>query len=80
MSNAEVNKINELKTNIAYSAAIARIKYARVPAPLPKYNDINAMSRYWRKYYNSNNKLSATERHEKEQQFIKNWNRYNEKS
>lgn len=45
-----------LKTNIAFSVAMARIKYRRVPKPLPKLDDIDGQAKYWLKYYNAGGK------------------------
>lgn len=42
-----------LVTNLAYSAAIARIIYMRAPEKLPDANEIEGMARYWKKYYNT---------------------------
>jgi len=47
MSSPVANKIKELENNDKYAAAIARIHYLRVPAPIPQYNKfINN----WKKY------------------------------
>lgn len=78
MTSPAANKIDELRTNTAYAAAIARIKYARVAEAIPNLDDISSMAAYWRKYYNANKKLSPEEQTEKESQFIEKWNKYNE--
>ena len=70
MSNPAANKIKELENNDKYAAAIARIHYLRVPAPLPKHNDIVKMAAYWKRYYNT--ALGKG----KEADFINNWNKY----
>lgn len=70
MSNPASDKIKELENNDKYAAAIARIHYLRVPAPIPKYNDIAKMAAYWKRYYNT--ALGKG----KESDFINNWNKY----
>lgn len=42
-----------LEYNLAYSIAMARVHYLRVPEPLPKASDIEGMARYWKAHYNS---------------------------
>ncbi len=42
-----------LHNNIGFACAMARIKYWRVPKPLPDVTDIIGQSKYWKKYYNS---------------------------
>ena len=42
---------SELVTNFAYATAQARIKYWRVPAPLPAPYDVQGIAEYWHKYY-----------------------------
>ena len=44
---------DEMMNNLAYATAIARIHYLRVPHPLPNRNDVSAMARYWKQYYNT---------------------------
>lgn len=43
----------DLKANLVYQTAICRIHYLRVPESLPSYKDIEAMAKYWKKYYNT---------------------------
>ncbi len=43
----------QLKWNLLYSAAMARIHYARVPQPLPHHRDPVGMARYWKQHYNT---------------------------
>jgi len=42
-----------LINNHFYACAMARVKYLTVPERLPKFNDIEAMAVYWKKYYNT---------------------------
>jgi hypothetical protein len=42
-----------LRFNLAYSIAMARVHYMRVPAPLPAANDIAGMAGYWKRHYNT---------------------------
>ena len=43
----------ELYGNLYYSCAIARLLYLSKPEPLPAYDDIWGMARYWKKHYNT---------------------------
>lgn len=36
-----------------YAAAMCRIHYLRVPAPLPQAGDWRGMAEYWKRYYNT---------------------------
>ena len=53
LTSPNVDKIVELENNDKYAAAMARIHYMRVSAPLPKAGDIVAQARYWKQYYNT---------------------------
>jgi len=37
----------------AYAAVMARLKYLRVPAPLPPAGDVAAQAKYWKDHYNT---------------------------
>lgn len=39
--------------NLAYQIAMARIRYYRVPAPLPTQDDIQGLAQYWKDHYNT---------------------------
>lgn len=43
----------ELVGNLMYAAAMVRIHYARVRAPLPAAFDAISMARYWKQHYNT---------------------------
>lgn len=43
----------EMVGNLYFAAAMARVHYRRVKAPLPAANDIPALARYWKVYYNT---------------------------
>lgn len=43
-----------LITSLEYNVAHCRLKYLRVPEPLPAEDDLDGMARYWDKYYNAN--------------------------
>jgi hypothetical protein len=45
--------VDELHGNLIYAAAMCRVHYARVPAPLPGGTDIEGLARYWKQYYNT---------------------------
>ena len=42
-----------LSNNARYAVAMCRVKYLRVPEPLPDANDAAGMSAYHKKYYNT---------------------------
>jgi hypothetical protein len=42
-----------MTVNDRYAAAMCRIRYLRVSAPLPAPNDIQAMANYWKAHYNT---------------------------
>jgi len=44
---------SELVWNLRYAAAMCRIHYLRVPAPLPRENDAYALTEYWKRHYNT---------------------------
>ncbi len=50
----EASLNDNLVWNLAYSTAIARLKYYSIKAPLPKHTDVRGMAEYWDKYYNGN--------------------------
>ena len=56
--------------NLKYACAMARIHYLRVKEALPAANDIPALARYYKLYYNTPNGAAT------EKQFIDNWNKY----
>lgn len=43
----------ELVGNMYYAAAMCRVHYLRVKAPLPQPEDQAGMAKYWKKYYNT---------------------------
>jgi hypothetical protein len=45
--------VNCLEYNLAYSIAMARIHYRRVPAPLPGVLECKKIAAYWKRYYNT---------------------------
>ena len=56
-----------METDHQYAAAMARVRYLRVPASIP--SDGRGMARYWKTHYNT--VLGAG----KIEDFIANWNR-----
>jgi hypothetical protein len=44
----------QLVWNLAYSTAIARLKYYSITMPLPKADDLQGLAEYWDKYFNGN--------------------------
>jgi len=44
----------QLEHNLTYATAMARLHYWRENEPLPAYNDIPALAKYWDDHYNKN--------------------------
>lgn len=42
-----------LEWDLRLAILVARLKYLSIPEPLPEANDIPALARYWKKYYNT---------------------------
>lgn len=53
MTSPDANKLVGLEKNDKYACAMARAHYQRVPSPLPKAGDVDAMARYWKRHYNT---------------------------
>jgi hypothetical protein len=53
LSSSAADRHNELETNDRYACALARVHYARAPAPLPRAGDVAGMARYWKRHYNT---------------------------
>lgn len=47
------SKHEQLKWNLAYAVAMARVHYRRVAAPLPDADDIEQLAHYWKDHYNT---------------------------
>jgi len=45
--------IHQLHGNMFYAAAMCRIFYLRIKAPLPAADDLAGMAAYWKRYYNT---------------------------
>jgi hypothetical protein len=58
----------DLETDHKYAAAMARVRYMRVAAPIP--TDPKQIAAYWKLYYNTPLGAGTVE------DFIANWNRY----
>lgn len=54
-------KQQSLIYNLAYSTAMCRIHYYRVPAPLPLLGDLPAQAAYWKAHYNTRLGKGTTE-------------------
>lgn len=46
-------RAGHLVWNAGYAAAMCRIHYLRVPAPLPEPGDVNGLAVYWKAHYNT---------------------------
>jgi hypothetical protein len=44
---------NTLEWNLAYQILMARMHYLRVKEPLPKWDDVEGLAAYWKRYYNT---------------------------
>lgn len=47
------SKVEQLKWNLAYATAMARIHYRRVPKSLPEADDHELLGMYWKEHYNT---------------------------
>lgn len=47
------SRLDQLKWNLAYATAMARIYYLAVREPLPRASSAWAMARYWKRYWNT---------------------------
>lgn len=45
--------VNELVSNLGFAVAMCRVHYLRVKEKLPAADDVEALGRYWKKYYNT---------------------------
>lgn len=43
----------QMAGNLYYAAAMCRVHYRRVKAPLPKEDDAQGMAKYWKMFYNT---------------------------
>ena len=60
----------DLEGNLIYQIAMARLHYRRVKEPLPLFDDINGLARYWKNHYNTIHGKGTIE------EFIKNYYKY----
>ncbi|WP_417790651.1 hypothetical protein [Terasakiella pusilla] len=65
-----MSKPDNLTCNLAYAALMCRVHYMRVPAPLPEAHNVEAMGRYWKRYYNTPAGKGT------EAEFIENYHRF----
>jgi len=61
-----VPNATEMKTDHKYAAAMARVRYMRVAAPIP--TDPRDIAAYWKQYYNTPGGAGTAD------EFITNWN------
>lgn len=47
------NKADQLRTNLLYACAMARLHYWRDPEPLPEADDAMGHAKLWKRHYNS---------------------------
>lgn len=48
-----INLDDQMVFNLAYAVAMCRVHYIRVSEALPAHDDVYALARYWKKYYNT---------------------------
>ena len=65
--NIYTNRNEDLIYNMAYSTAIARIFYLRIPEALPAADDIEGLANYWKQHYNTEKGKGTIE------QFVRNY-------
>jgi hypothetical protein len=53
LASAEPERLRQLRTNLAYACAMARVHYWRVRRPLPEASDTNGLGQYWKQFYNT---------------------------
>ena len=53
LSHPDADKYDALVNNDPYACAMARVQYYRFPAPMPAADDLDALARYWKRYYNT---------------------------
>lgn len=58
--------IDDLSHNLEYQVVMARVHYLRVKEKLPSAYDVNAMAKYWKKYYNTNKGKGTVEKAERD--------------
>lgn len=57
--NIDTVRLEDLATDPILALAICRLRYKRVPEPLPAYDDIEGQGRYWKDHYNSHHPNAA---------------------
>ncbi len=62
------DRVGTLVTDPIYAAAMCRLRYYRVSAPLPPWGDVNAYGAYWKQWYNTPAGAGTAE------EWVKNWN------
>ena len=71
----EIPELNDvakwLSCNLYFAIIMARLKYWRVPAPLPERDDIDAQAGYWAKYYNTSLGKGTPEKYIKSQEIFR---------
>lgn len=63
-----IDRTSQLAGNLYYATAMARMRYMRVPEPMPKAGDIVAQAAYYVKYYNAGGRATV-------QEYVDNWHR-----
>ena len=43
----------EMMTDLFLAAVLCRLHYRRIPAPLPRADDLPGLARYWKRHYNT---------------------------
>lgn len=64
------NNKNALGLRLGYQICMARLHYRRVPEPLPAYDDIEGLGKYWKTHWNTLQGKGTVE------QFVKKWDQF----
>ena len=57
LANLDLNQATSILTyNLKLACQMVRIKYYRVPKPLPDADDVEGLGKYWLRYYNTGGK------------------------
>ena len=60
-----IPKEDQLKGNLYYATALARLHYRRVPKPFPKVSNAKLLGHYWKNHYNTHLGDGTVEQFEK---------------
>ena len=70
LDNTAICSPSELTWNLKFAIIMCRYHYWRVPEKLPEFDNIHAMSLYWKRYYNTELGMGTTT------EFVRNYEKY----